>query len=325
MTTYFITGGFGFLGQHIVQAVHANDPDGELRVLVRTPRQTALQIEKLPRARLMRGELTQPETYAAELAGVDTVIHNAALVSFKPEDAEALYQSNVLGTQHLIETAIANGVKNFIYISSISAIGRTNSSPYNALADEDQLPDLEDKRLHDPYGYSKRLGEIEVQQRADQIRAIILNPSVIIGPGSRRIDSSLRYLRFAPFLPMIPTCNSFVDVRDVAQAVVRALTGGRSGERYIVTSHNIAMPDFTRAALNAIRLKRPVVVVPDAVIHLADGAISLLTRLHLNPGTRSIASINVDKVYSTEKIRRELGWSPAYSLEQSLKDTVAQD
>jgi dihydroflavonol-4-reductase len=318
MTTYFITGGFGFLGQYIVQAVHDHDPAGELRVLVRTPRQTALQIEKLPRVRLIRGELTQPETFAAELAGVDTVIHNAALVSFKPEDAEALYQSNVLGTRHLIEAAIANGCKNFIYISSISAIGRNPISP----ADETLIPDLEDKRRHDPYGYSKRLGEIEVQQRADQIRAIILNPSVIIGPGSRRIENALRSLKLAPFLPMIPTANSFVDVRDVAQAVVLALTRGQSGERYIVTGYNISMPDFTRAALNAIGLKRPVIVVPNAAIHLADGVIAWLTRLRINPGLRPISAINVDKVYSTEKIRRELGWSPGYSLEQSLKDTL---
>jgi dihydroflavonol-4-reductase len=318
MTSYFITGGFGFLGQYIVKAIHDHDPKGELRVLVRTPRQTALQIEKLERVRLIRGELTQPETFAAELAGVDTVIHNAALVSFKPEDSDALYQSNVVGTRHLIEAAIAAGCKNFIYISSISAIGRSVGSP----ADETLLPDLDDKRQNDPYGYSKRLGEIEVQQHSGQIRGIILGPSVIIGPGSRRIDESLHYLSWLPFLPMIPTLNSFVDVRDVAQAVVLALTRGQSGERYIVTGDNIGMPDFARATLSAAGLKRGVIVVPPAVIRLADSVIALLTKLHLNPGLRSISDINVDKVYSTEKIRRELGWSPDYSLEQSLKDTL---
>jgi dihydroflavonol-4-reductase len=321
MTITFITGGFGFLGQYIVQALHNYDPTSELRVLVRTPRQTALPIDQLPRVRLIRGELTQPATYTAELAGVDTVIHNAALISFKPEDAEALYQSNVIGTRHLLEAAIAHGCKNFIYISSISAVGRNPISP----ADESLLPDLDDKRLHDPYGYSKRLGEIEVQQRAGQIRAILLNPSVIIGPGSPRIERALHILKFAPVVPMIPTTNSFVDVRDVAQAVVLALTRGRSGERYIVTGHNVAMPTFARAALAATGLKRPVLVVPDAAIRLADGLIALLTRLRLNPGLRPISALNVDKVYATEKIRRELGWQPAYSLEQSLKDTVGQN
>ncbi|MFZ6029481.1 MAG: NAD-dependent epimerase/dehydratase family protein [Chloroflexota bacterium] len=319
MSTYFITGGLGFLGQYIVKALHDHDPQSALRVLVRTPRQTFLNIESLERVHLRRGELTRPETFAAELAGVDTVIHNAALVSFKPEDADALYRSNVIGTQRLIEAALANGCKSFIYISSISTIGRKAGH----LADESLLPDLEEKHQHDPYGYSKRLGEIEVQKYAEQIRVITLNPSVIIGPGSRRIEKSLQYLRWLPFLPMIPTINSFVDVRDVAKAVVLALRHGQSGNRYIVTNCNVEMPAFARIALQSAGLKRPVLIVPPAAIRLADSVIALLTRLRLNPGTRSLSSINVDKAYSTEKIRRDMGWAPDYSLEQSLTDTLA--
>jgi len=318
MTTYFITGGFGFLGQHIVKAIHDHDPQGELRVFVRTPRQTQLQIEKLPRVRLIHGDLTQPDTFSSELIGVDTVIHNAALVSFKPEDADALYQSNVLGTRYLLDAAIGNGCKNFIYISSISAIGRRDGH----LADETLIPDLEDKRQHDPYGYSKRLGEIEIQEQADQIRVVILNPSVIIGPGSRRIGAVLKYLKYIPILPMISTLNSFVDVRDVAQATVAVLSKGRSGERYLVTSYNVDMPTFTRTALHVMGMRCRVAVVPDGLIRVADGLIALLNQLHINPGIRSISAINVDKVYSTEKIQREMGWSPRYSLEESLADTL---
>jgi uncharacterized protein YbjT (DUF2867 family) len=67
MTTYFITGGYGFLGQYIVQAVHAHDPRAELRVLIRTPRKTYLNINKLERVTWIRGELTEPESFAEHL------------------------------------------------------------------------------------------------------------------------------------------------------------------------------------------------------------------------------------------------------------------
>lgn len=319
MTSYFITGGFGFLGQHIVSALHARDPHADLRVLVRRPRHTLLGIETLPGVRLLRGDLTRPETYAAELAGVQTVIHNAALVSFKPSDAPELYRSNVIGTRCLLEAALAHGCRNFIYISSISTLVHRRDQ----WIDETLLPDLEDKRQRDPYGYTKRLGEIELQSRLDQIRLIILNPSVMIGPGDRRVQTILRYWRWLrwllPALPMIPTHSSFVDVRDVARAVLLALERGQSGERYIVTSYNVDMPSFARLALQAAGSPRPVFVVPPAGLRIADACLALLTRLHRNPGLRSLAAFNVDKVYSTGKIQRALGWSPAYTLEQSLQ------
>ena len=69
MTTYFITGGFGFLGQYIVKALHEHDPDAELRVLGRTQRTTLLGVENLECVRWIQGGLSKPETYAHELAG----------------------------------------------------------------------------------------------------------------------------------------------------------------------------------------------------------------------------------------------------------------
>jgi dihydroflavonol-4-reductase len=273
---------------------------------------------------VVRGDLTQPESFEEELVGIETVIHCAALVSFKLTDADALFQCNVLGTRHLLEAALAQGCTNFIYISSISTLVRR----VGQLTDETLLPDLEDQRQRDPYGYTKRLGEIEVQSRADKMRCVILNPSVMIGPGDRRVESVLRtwhWLRWLlPGLPIISTQNSFVDVRDVAQAVVLALNRGTSGERYIVTGYNVDMPFFARAALKVIGWQRPVFILPSVAIRLADGILALLTSLRLNPGMRSLAAVNVDKVYSTEKIRHALGWMPAYSLEQSLKDALCK-
>lgn len=315
---YFITGGFGFLGQYIVQAVHEHDPQAELRVLVRTPRRTLLGIESMPGVRLISGDLGQPESFRTEMQGVETVIHNAALVSFKRGDEAALYRSNVEGTNNLLQAALQQGCKNFVFISSISAIGRRPGE----ISDETMIPALEEKRLSDPYGYSKLLGEAALQAEAGRIRGIILNPSVILGPGSRRITQVVPWLRRVPFFPMLTTLNSFVDVRDVAQAVVLALSRGRSGERYIVTSANVDMLTFTRLALGVMGKKAPVFPVPAALLKTGDGLVALLDALHLNPGLKQFSAINVDKAYSNEKIRRELGWEPHYSLEQTLRATL---
>ncbi len=199
MTIYFITGGFGFLGQYIVKAIHEHDPDAELRVLGRTRRHTLLGVEDLKKVHWVQGDLTEPETFEGKLQDVDTIVHNAALVSFRRSDADAIFQSNVVGTHNLAHAAIEAGCKNFIFISSISAIGFNPGG----LTDESSLPDLEYKRKHDMYGYTKRLSELELMELTDKMRIIILNPSVVLGPGSERIQAVYRMARYLPVLPML--------------------------------------------------------------------------------------------------------------------------
>jgi dihydroflavonol-4-reductase len=318
MTTYFITGGFGFLGQYIVKAIHEHDPEAELRVLARTKRKTLLGIETMERVRLINGELLRPETYAAELQGVDTVIHNAALISFRRSDADAVFQSNVIGTRNLSRAALDAGCKNFIFISSISAIGLNP----NSLSDESLLPDLEAKRRNDMYGYSKRISELELKELTDKMRVIMLNPSVVLGPGSERIHAVYRMLRFAPVLPMMTYVNSFVDVRDVACAVVLALSKGNNGERYVVTAWNVDMLTFARQALQLAGRKNLLVPVSGGFVRLLDAMLWVLDVLKLNPGLRRFSEMNVDKPFSNEKIKHELGWEPRFTLEQSIADSV---
>ncbi len=321
MTIYFITGGFGFLGQYIVKAIHEHDPGAELRVLGRTRRSTLLGVENLENVRWVRGDLSEPGTFRNELRDVDVVIHNAALISFRRSDKDKIFQANVVGTHNLAQAALDAGCKNFIFISSISAIGIQPGR----IADENAIPDLEYKHKHDMYGYSKYISEMELKEMADRMRIIMLNPSVVLGPGSERIEAVYRMAKYLPVLPMLSYINSFVDVRDVARAVVLALTEGRSGERYIVTSHNVDMLTFTRATLK-VSGKNPLIFpVSGAWIRLLDAILWIMDLFKLNPGIRRSSEMAVDKVFSSEKIRREMGWEPAFSLEESIADSVKMD
>jgi nucleoside-diphosphate-sugar epimerase len=319
MTSYFITGGFGFLGQYIVKAIHEHDPRAELRVLGRTKRSTLLGVENLENVRWVQGDLSKPETFEAELKDADTVIHNAALVSFRRSDADAIFQSNVVGTHNLAQAALDAGCRNFIFISSISAL----EFNHNGITDESMIPDLEYKSRHDMYGYSKVVSELELKELADRMRVIILNPSVVLGPGSERIEAVTRMARFLPVVPMLSYVNSFVDVRDVARAVVLALTEGRSGERYIVTTHNVDMLSFTQATLNAAGKHPLFFPVTGAGVRTLDAILWIMDLLRLNPGIRRPSDMAVNKNLSWEKIRRELGWEPRFTLEQSIADSVS--
>jgi dihydroflavonol-4-reductase len=318
MTTYFITGGFGFLGQYIVRAIHEHDPQGQLRVLTRTQRKTFLDLQKLDRIEWVRGELTQPESFAGHLEGVDTVIHCAAMVSFLKSDMQKVFDANVTGTHNLAQAARKAGCGNFIFISSISAVEFRPPQ----VTDETFFPDLEYQKKYDIYGYTKRLSEIELDGMKNDMRVVMLNPSVILGPGSERVETAVSAIRKFPILPMMDYVNAFVDVRDVARAVTLSLTRGRSGERYLVSSHNASMIQFTRLVVKHLGKQTRVFPLSLAGLKLFDGLVALLDALRLNPGLRRPSLMNIDKPCSHAKIKAEMGWEPQFTLEESIRDSV---
>jgi nucleoside-diphosphate-sugar epimerase len=217
-----------------------------------------------------------------------------------------------------MQAALAAGCSNFIFISSISAVDFRPPQ----IADENMVPTLEQKRLNDTYGYTKLLSEMELKEHAEEMRVVILNPSVILGPGSKEVDKVATILRFLPVIPIIKYINSFVDVRDVAHAVVLALTKGRSAERYIVSTTNIGMVEFINTVLRVMEKKALIVPLSNGAIKILDGFLQVLDTLRLNPGIRSLVQMNIDKAGSTEKIREEMSWEPIFSLEQSIRDSL---
>ena len=79
---------------------------------------------------------------------------------------------------------------------------------------------------------------------------------------------------------------------------------------------------FARQTLELTGRKNIVVPVSGGFVRLVDAALWLLDLLKLNPGLRRFSEMNVDKPFSNEKIKREFGWEPQFTLEQSIKDSV---
>jgi len=318
VAAYFITGGLGFMGQYIVRAVHEHDPRGRLRVLVRTRRPTFLRVESLDRLAWLEGDLLRPEAWEAGLEGVDTVIHNAAMVSFRRSEEDLIYRTNVVGTRNLVEAALRAGCRNFIFISSIAAVGVERGK----VSDESMSPEPEALHHDSMYGYTKLLCEQHLMSVANRIRVIILNPSLVLGPGSDRIAMLTKAIRFLPVLPMPRFLHSFVDVRDFAQALVLSLTRGRSGERYIVTAHHADLLTVVRVALDVLGRRAWLVPVSGRGIAALEAVLWFIDVLGLNPGVRDVSRTNIDHEFSSDKIREEMGWVPQYSLEESIRASL---
>ncbi len=121
---------------------------------------------------------------------------------------------------------------------------------------------------------------------------------------------------------MLSYINSFVDVRDVARSVVLSLSQGRSGERYIVTADNIDMLDLMKTVANVIGKKMRIVQISNFWMSVFDAIIHFMQKLNLKTGIRPLSEMAVDKAFSFEKIKNEMGWEPAYSLEKSIEDSI---
>lgn len=174
------------------------------------------------------------------LQGVKQVYHCAAMVSFQPSERKQMMHINVNGTANLVNAALKNGSIAFCHVSSIAALGR----------DEGNEPVTEDTAWkkspnQSNYALSKYASEREVwRAMAEGLDAVIVNPSVILGPGNWQGGSSELFSLVYKGLPFYSEgVTGFVDVRDVAAAMILLMEKQLFGHRFILSSENLSYKD----------------------------------------------------------------------------------
>jgi len=171
------------------------------------------------------------------MEGVEDVYHCAALVSFLPEDKNRLIRLNTEGTANVVNAAIEKKIRKLCHVSSIAALGRPEDQA--ELIDENLV--WKASRHNSVYAVSKYGAEREVWRgTAEGLDAVIVNPSIVLGvagPGmgsSRLFNTVYNGLKFYP-----PGKNGFVDVRDVARAMVMLMDSDIRNERFILNAENL--------------------------------------------------------------------------------------
>ncbi|MCX2979732.1 NAD-dependent epimerase/dehydratase family protein [Halieaceae bacterium IMCC14734] len=224
-----ITGGTGFVGYHTATALLK--AGHELSLLVRSEdkmrRLFGDQIEHFT-----QGDITDEASVAAALAGCDGVVHAAAMVSIDQRDAQLVRDTNVGGTRQVIGGAIAAGVENIIHVSSVTAL----YDPGAAFLNEHSPPG----KASNAYGASKVECEIYVRELQDAGAPIhITYPGSIIGPDDPALTEPHQGLKtyLNGLVPVMPSGNQWVDVRDVALAHQRLLEGTLTSGRYTLGGH----------------------------------------------------------------------------------------
>jgi dihydroflavonol-4-reductase len=252
----FITGATGFLGRAVVDACLA--AGHEVRAMVRS------EHHGLPKAaEAVRLEFEDGDGLRSALHGCDAVMHLAGKVSRDPKDAGAMHWIHVEATQMLLDAVKDVGVKRFVLSSTSGtiAVSKDNKRPVT----ERNQPPFEVLGKW-PYYTSKLLQEQEVLRRHKngEIDAVILNPSLMLGPGDERLSSSTDVLNVLNRRVSALTDGTvaLVDVRDCAPAFVAALTQGTGGERYLLNGANMSLRVFVERICTAGDVGMPKVTLP---------------------------------------------------------------
>jgi nucleoside-diphosphate-sugar epimerase len=312
-----VTGGTGFLGSALLPLL-ARDGHS-VRILARGDAQVHEGVE------IVRGSLHDREAVRRALDGVETVYHLAGRVSFEPTEPTALYDLHVQCTRTLLEDARAAGVGRVVLASSSGTIGISREEHVHTEADEHPIPIV----ARWPYYLSKIYQEKTALRfhRDTGLPVIVLNPSLLLGPGDARLSSTdVVFKLLERRIPAMPTGGlSFVDVRDAAAAFAAALTRGRPGERYLLGGANMTFADFFGRLSRISGVAPPAVRLPSS---LNVAGAKLLDRFHAWRGSEppiTPAEVEMGEHWfyvTSAKAERELGFT-ARDPQETLYETVA--
>jgi len=229
-----VTGGTGFIGANLVAGL--NERGIPTRVLHRES-SSRKALAGLAYESVIGDILDDPAELVTAMAGCDWVFHVAAVADYWRQGQEWIYRVNVQGTKNVLAAARLAGVRRLVFTSSLAALG---VPPDGQLLDEESEFNLPPTRS--PYGHSKVLAEQAVRRAAREgLEAVIVNPSVVLGPrdvnlisGSIIVEAAKGLLRVAPAGGV-----NFVDVADVVAGQIAAAEKGRPGERYILGGENV--------------------------------------------------------------------------------------
>ena len=316
-----VTGGTGFVGSHLVDALLAQDHD--VVCLVRSPAKAA-RVFPNRAPRLVRGDLTDDETVVKAVDGADVVYHVAGLIAAK--NRNELFATNVEATRRLITHVErrAPRLRRFIYVSSLAAAGPSK-----------RAQPIDEGHTAAPvsaYGESKLGGEQTV--RSSGLPWTVIRPPAVYGPRDREFVRLIKLAR-APVFPLMGSPDqefSFIYASDLAAALVHAQQDVALAKTYFA-SHGETVTgaslirDIAVAVLGPDRRPPRLLPIPPWITRLtltSTGAVARLlgktTVLNRDKANEFLAEA---WTCSAAALRAETGWRATTPMAEGWKEAVA--
>jgi dihydroflavonol-4-reductase len=318
MTRVLVTGGSGFIGQHLVSALVARGR--QTRVLDLHP-----PAHMLPDVQYVEGSVLNPDLVEEAMSGVGEVYHLAGLPGMWLPDKKDFHAVNCRGTEVVIAAARKRGVTRFLHCSTESILFPSSASE-GAVA-EDAL--LAADAMPGPYTRSKMLAEqFAMQAAASGFPLVVGSPTMPIGPHDHNHTpptAMLRHFLDGRVQPYLDFVVNLVDVRDVAAGLILVMEGGQVGHRYILGSEGIPLKKVLEL-VTAISGRRHLhIPVSGRVAETATAMLEFIAdHVTRRPPSGTLEGVRIAlraTTLSIEKAQRELGYAPR-PVEPVLRETI---
>ncbi|EJS4042288.1 NAD-dependent epimerase/dehydratase family protein [Vibrio vulnificus] len=289
-----VTGSTGFIGSNLV--INLNCP---FKVVLRLG-------ERSQHESFCVNSINQYTNWGTELIGIKTVIHLAGIAHSR--DSNDFRSVNVDGTLKLAEAAAQNGVKRFVFVSSIGVNGiSTQHTPFSPSSRCEP---------HNMYAESKYEAEQSLIEIADRtgLEVVIVRPTLVYGPNApgnfRLLTKLVSKLRFLPF-GFANNKRDFISVNNLADLLVTCATHpNAAGHTFLASDgETVSIKEFTNAIAKGLGKKVFQLPVPVTLMRLAGkltGKSAMIEQLY---GNLEVDSSNIKQV---------LGWTPPFTMEQSM-------
>jgi nucleoside-diphosphate-sugar epimerase len=322
-----VTGGSGYLGGWCVVELlrRGHEVRTTVRDLVREAEvraAVATQVDAGDRLTVLAADLLEDAGWADAVSGCGHVLHVASpFPPQQPKDPDELIVPARDGTLRVLAASLDAGVERIVVTSSVAAISGSGKPVHGRPLDEQDWSDPDNAKLS-PYARSKTIAERAawdlVRERGATERLATVNPGAIIGPvlSDDRSFSLQAIERLLSGMPGVPRIGfSFVDVRDVADLEIRAMTASEAGgERFVAVESFHWMADLAavlREHMGDAAGKVPTRTVPNLLVR---------GMAIFDPGVRSIVGqLGRRTDLSSERARTQLGWSP-----RPIEETVVE-
>lgn len=322
MARALVTGATGLVGSHIVERL-LND-QWTVRALVRTP---AAWLESRG-VECVTGDVLDAESFARAASGCDVVFHTAAAVT-TGGGWDAFRRMNVDGTTNAV-SATEKARAKLVHLSSVAVYGPEGRFQQSAKTDETTaLGPLPENMF---YARSKRESEALVMEAhsAGRIWATAVRPDVIYGRRDRQFVpriAKVLTLGIAPAIDGGTTTLALVHAANVADGAVRAALSERAGGRAynLANDFDVTARDFFLLAGEGLGKRVKLWSISkrtaERTIGSAIGALRVLSmgRMSVLSGD-SLAFLTRDNPFTSERARREIGWSPQVRPEDGVPD-----
>lgn len=259
-----VTGGTGFLGSYLLR--YLVEQGADVRATRRATSSMHLVETIKDKVEWVEADVLDVVALEEAMQGIDCIYHCAAVVSFDPKAAEMLKLINVEGTANVVNMALRTGVKRLLHVSSIAAVGRSKETP-----NVNEKIMFVRNPINTQYAISKFQGEQEAWRgAAEGLEVAVVNPSVIIGSGFWDAGTNGFFHQIKNKLKFYPVgATGFVDVRDVAKAMILIMNSDITDERYIINAENITYQTFLNWIAEDLKQPKPHIKVTKLIQELA--------------------------------------------------------